>query len=175
MKDLICTHCSDDQGKSKPIMVIVSDGGPHHRVTFGSVKVASLALFRSLDLDMLICVRTCPYQSWQNVAERVMSTLNLVLQNVSLERAAMTHEYEKLVKNKNILTNLRQVISKNPCLEAAVQESMQSCYEQYHVYFAFLNLELHVHARNAAVRTTWCLMLCQGGKTHMQGVIRVHS
>lgn len=99
MKDYNCTHCSDDQGKSKPIAIIASNGGPDHQVTFGSVKVASLALFRSLDLNMLICVRTCPYQSWQNIVERVMSTLNLVLQNVSLEYSAMTFEYEKAVKN----------------------------------------------------------------------------
>ena len=124
MKDLICTHCSDDHGKSKPILIIVSNGGPDHQVTFGSVEVASLALFRSLDLDMLICVRTCPYQSWQNIAERVMSTLNLALQNVSFERSAMSAEYEKAVKNKNTLTDIRQVISKDSGLEAAVQDSL---------------------------------------------------
>ena len=66
---------------SKHVLVIVSDSGPDHWVTFGSVQVSSLTLFRSLDLDMLICVRTCPYQSWTNIAE---STLNLALQNVSL-------------------------------------------------------------------------------------------
>ena len=69
---------------SKHVLVIVSDSGPDHWVTFGSVQVSSLTLFRSLDLDMLICVRTCPYQSWTNIAEWIMSTLNLALQNVSL-------------------------------------------------------------------------------------------
>ena len=73
-------------------MIIVIDGGPDHRVTFDSVKVANLALFQALDLDMLICVRTCPYQSWQNLAERVMSTLNFALLNVSLARSKMTDE-----------------------------------------------------------------------------------
>ena len=37
---------------SKHILVIVSDGGPDHRVTFGSVQVSSLTHFQ-------ICVRTC--------------------------------------------------------------------------------------------------------------------
>jgi len=47
---------------------------------FVSVKVAMiLLLFELPDLDMLVCVCTCPYQSWQNVAERVISTLNLAL------------------------------------------------------------------------------------------------
>ena len=72
----------------------MSDGGPDHRVTFGSVKIVSLTLFKALDLDMLICIRTYPYQSWTNVAEHVMSTLKLALQNVSLARTAMADHFE---------------------------------------------------------------------------------
>ena len=73
---------------------------------------------------MLICVQTCPYRSWQNIAERVMSTLNLALQNVSLERSAMSPEHERAVKGKNTLTDLRGVISKDTALEAAIHDSM---------------------------------------------------
>ena len=84
-------------------MVVVSDGGPDHRVTFGSVKVSNVCLFKALDLDMLVYVQTCPYQSWQNITERVMSTLNLALQNVSLSRSSMPSEFEALVCDKNNL------------------------------------------------------------------------
>ena len=112
---LIQTHFSDCGVISKnPILVIVSDGGPDHRVTYGTVKVSAVALFRALDLDMLICLRTCPYQSWQNIAERIMSTLNLALQNVSLARRSMDPEFEKLVHNKNSLSEVREAIEKSP-------------------------------------------------------------
>ena len=77
--------------------MIVSDGGPDHRVTF-AVQVSCLTLFRALDLDMLICDRTCPYQSWTNIAERIMSTLNLALENVSLARSSMPSYFEEIVK-----------------------------------------------------------------------------
>ena len=98
--NLVHTHFSDDSHSScKPIAVVVSDSGPD-RVTFGSVKASALTLFRALDLDMLVCVRTCPYQSWQNIAERIMSTLNLALQNVSLARTKMSHACEQKIKNK---------------------------------------------------------------------------
>ena len=70
-----------------PIAVVVSD-----------VKVSALTLFRALDLDMLVCVRTCPYQSWQNIAERIMSTLNLAPQKMSLARAKMSHACEEKIK-----------------------------------------------------------------------------
>lgn len=61
---------------------MVSDGGLDHNVTFGSVKLALTALFFCTG----IAIRTCLYQSWHNMAKRVMSTLNHALQNVSLAR-----------------------------------------------------------------------------------------
>ena len=126
MTQLIQTHYSDAGHCNKPVLVIVSDGGPDHRVTFGSVKVSCLTLFRAIDLDMLICVRTCPYQSWTNVAERVMSTLNLALQNVSLARTAMADHFERLIKNKNSLADIRQAINVTPDLGPALLDSMSA-------------------------------------------------
>ena len=121
------THYSEDGSTSrKPILVIVSDGGPDHRVMYGSVKVSGLALFHALDLDMLICLRTCPYQSWQNIAERIMSTFNLALQNVSLARSRMDPEFERMIHNKNILSEIHEATDKNPGLTAALKDSMSS-------------------------------------------------
>ena len=53
-----------------------------------------------------------------------MSTLNLALQNVSLERFAMPPEHERAVKGKSTLADLHGTISKDPALEAAIQDSM---------------------------------------------------
>ena len=125
--EIVRAHFSDDGLTStKPVLVIVNNGGLDHRVTFGSVQVACIALFQALDLDMLVCVRTCPYQSWTNVAERVMSTLNLGLQNVSLARSSMTHCLEQLLKNKSTLSEVREVIEKNPDLASSLQDSMSA-------------------------------------------------
>ena len=88
-------------GLSQPLMILVSDGGPDHRLKFLSVQVALICLFMAIDLDFLVCVRTCPYQSWQNMAERVMSTLNLALQNMSLCRKEMSPESEQLLRNEH--------------------------------------------------------------------------
>ena len=107
-------------------MVVGSDGRPDHRVTFGSVKVSNVCLFKALDLDMLVHVRTCPYQSWQNIAERVMSTLNLALQNVSLSRSSMPSEFETLICHKNTLGDVRKEIKKKPKLSDALHDAMAS-------------------------------------------------
>ena len=73
---------------------------------------------------MLIVIRTCPYQSWHNIAERVMSTLNLGLQNVALCRKEMPEEFEKLIVNKSTLAEVRDVFTKNPSLEHELLDSM---------------------------------------------------
>ena len=113
------------EAPEKTVMVVVSDGGPDHRITFVSVQVALIILFMSLDLDMLVCARTCPYQSWQNMAERVMSTLNLALMNVSLGRSALSEEYEKLLKSKSTMAEVRELISAKPVIRGQLLDSMQ--------------------------------------------------
>ena len=123
LSNIVQTHFEKEESTNH-VVLVVSDGGPDHRVTYLSVKVAMIALFKSLDLDMLIAIRTCPYQSWSNLAERAMSTLNLALQNVSLARAAMDPEFEGMIRNKCTLTELRAAIDKSPPLAVALRDSM---------------------------------------------------
>ena len=111
-------------GLSKPLMILVSDSGPDHRLNFLSVQVALICLFMALDLDFLVCVRTCPYQSWQNMAERVMSTLNLALQNMSLCRKEMSPESEQLLRNKSTMKEVREVINSHRKLLSDLRDSM---------------------------------------------------
>ena len=108
------------QLKNARVIVITSDGGPDHRLMFLSVKVAMIAFIQSLDLDMLVAVRTCPYQSWTNMAELVMS---LALQNVSLARAEMEPSHmEAKIRNKTTLSSLREVLQQSPTLALAYIE-----------------------------------------------------
>ena len=115
-------HCDE----IKPILILVSDGGADHRLNFLSVQVALICMFSSLDLDFLLCVRTCPYQSWQNLAERVMSTLNLALQNVSLCRKEMSASSEQLIRNKSTLKDIHDVISRNENLCKELRDSISA-------------------------------------------------
>ena len=67
-----------------PVLFLYTDGGPDHRLTYASVKLALIAVFWKLDLDYLCASRTAPNHSFRNPAERVMSILNLGLQSVGL-------------------------------------------------------------------------------------------
>ncbi len=75
MSIVTTSFSTDGLQSNNPIFILVTDGGPDHRLTFASVKISLLALFRGLNLDMLVAGRTCPYQSWTNLVERIMSTL----------------------------------------------------------------------------------------------------
>jgi hypothetical protein len=67
-----------------------------------------ICLFLRGDFDLLIAVRTAPNHSWTNPAERIMSTLNLSLQGVTLKRDPMSSESEALFDTANTLDDIRK-------------------------------------------------------------------
>ena len=87
---------------------IYTDGGADHRLTFVSVQLALIALFLNLNLDFICAGRTCPYHSWRNPVERIMSTINLGCQCVGLMREEGPAQFEAAIKNANNLGQLRK-------------------------------------------------------------------
>lgn len=65
-------------------------------------------------MDLLIHARCAPGHSYTNPAERVMSILNLGLQNVSLERKSCEKKIEDALKNKNSMAEVRAFHEENP-------------------------------------------------------------
>lgn len=120
---------STPQDDPKPVFVILSDSGPDHRLCYGSVQISMIAFFfLSLNLDLLVCMQMRPYQSWTNPEERLMSTLNLALQNVSLIRTRMDYEMEKAIKYKNNFAAIRSEIEEKPGLKTV--QFLQSRFSQ---------------------------------------------
>jgi transposase len=60
-------------GPVKPILVLYTDGGPDHRLTYLSVQLSQISLW--LNLDFLCAVHTPPQHSWKNPVERIMSII----------------------------------------------------------------------------------------------------
>ena len=109
---------------NKPILCLYSNGGPDQRLTYPSVKVALICLYIFLDLDYLIAARTVPQHSWRNPVGRVMSTLNLGLQCVGLERHAGDERFEGEVKDCNTMKDLRKAAKKHPQLHEEALDSV---------------------------------------------------
>ncbi|XP_062616566.1 uncharacterized protein LOC134278262 [Saccostrea cucullata] len=100
----------------KPILLKFTDGGVDQRNTLEAVKLANVCLFKEFNLDLLIHARCAPGHSYTNPAERVMSILNLGLQNVSLERTPCEKKIEDGLKNKNSMAEIRTFHEENPNL-----------------------------------------------------------
>ena len=83
------------QDHVKLVLMIYSNGGSDHRLTYHSVQLSLISVFVNLDLGMLIAARTAPEHSWANPIERLMSLLNLAYQNVANSRKFCSADIEK--------------------------------------------------------------------------------
>ncbi|PKY33662.1 hypothetical protein RhiirB3_452741, partial [Rhizophagus irregularis] len=117
---------------SPPILCLYTDGGPDYRCTYSSVQIALISLFLSGNYNMFIAVRTAPHHSWTNLAERIMSILNLGLQNVSIMRNTMSDESEALFDKADTLDEIRNKASKNSNLEKELRDCIKDVQNLLH-------------------------------------------
>ena len=107
-----------------PIFLKFTDGGTDHRNTLESVKCALICLFKELDLDFLVAARCAPGQSWTNPAERIMSILNIGLQNCALSRNKMQEDIEHELKRCNGMDDIRTRSASKLLIRAAWTDSV---------------------------------------------------
>ena len=116
----------DSKGEDKPILCLYTDGGPDHRVTYLSVQLSLICYFLKANKDMIVAVRTPPYHSWKDPAERIMSILNLAMQGVGLMRQrTSSDELEVKLSTCNNMASIRKLADSNPHLEVQ-KEVIQS-------------------------------------------------
>ena len=65
-----------------PHLFLVTNGGLEHNITFHSLKIPLMVIFKELNLESLVAIRTTPGHNYLNIVERVMSILNIGFQNV---------------------------------------------------------------------------------------------
>ena len=122
-------HSDNDVDLNVPILCLMTDGGPDHRLTYETVKTSLLLLFLQLDLDSLVAIRTAPNNSWVNPAERCMSVLNLALQHSALARDEMNPGFEKMIKHSNSLNAVRDMAQCKQGLREAFLKSMTPVFD----------------------------------------------
>ena len=118
---------NDEQ--QNPFLLIYTDGGPDHHVNYLRVQLSLIALFVTLDLDLLVAVRTPPGHSWKNPVERIMSILNLGLQCIGLMRAEMDEEFEEIMKYCNSMEDIRKKAEEKPELKEQLLNSLHPTIE----------------------------------------------
>lgn len=83
-----------DPERKSSVLFKYSDGGTEHRNILIKVQLSLIAVFKILNVDMLIAARCAPGYSWTNPVERQMSILNIALQNCALEREGSSDDIE---------------------------------------------------------------------------------
>ena len=126
---------------NKPILVLYTDEGSDHRLTFMSVKLSLIAYFLKHDKDMLIAVRTPPYNSWTDPAERVMSILNIGLNSVGLMRGGADEDVEDLLASRKNMKEIRALGEDKPHVQEAVCERIKPVKELLRNLFQRLTLK----------------------------------
>ncbi|XP_014676567.1 PREDICTED: uncharacterized protein LOC106816458 [Priapulus caudatus] len=125
----------------KKIIMKFTDGGTDHRNNLASVKCANICVFKELDLDMLVHARCAPWHSWTNPAERIMSILNLGLQNCSLSREMGDEQAEASFRKCGSMSQLRAHAEKNPEIKMAWRMSVEPAQSIVRNRFARLSLK----------------------------------
>ena len=84
----------------RPLLLLYTDGGPDHNITFIKTQLSLIALFYSWDLDFICAVRT-PHHSWENPVERIMAILNIALNAAGIMRSE-TNSFEAKLSLKDL-------------------------------------------------------------------------
>src|SRR6185436_5109394 len=130
---------NDEQ--QNPFLLIYTDGGPDHRVNYLRVQLSLIALFVTLDLDLLVAVRTPPGHSWKNPVERIMSILNLGLQCVGLMCKKISKEFEQILEHCNSIKDIREAAKNYPILQQELNNILQPVKELLNSIFSHQNLK----------------------------------
>ena len=98
-------------GQTINAILLQTDGGPNHNITFLRTQLALVALFITLmeefGLDHFVAIRGAPHGSWLNTVERSMSILNFGLQNLALKRAEMPPWAERIAQIAGTMKGVR--------------------------------------------------------------------
>ena len=120
-----------------------TDGGTDQRNNLESVRIATICIFKHLNLDMVVTGRCAPGHSFSNPAERIMSILNLGLQNVATERSVGSDEFEKKIKSCNSMQEIREADKKSDSdiIKKEWEKSIRSVQQVVCDRFSRLNLK----------------------------------
>ena len=129
-----------EQGQIPPILYRYTDGGADQRSNLEKVKCANICLFMELNLDLLVHARCAPGHSFVNPAERVMSLLNLALQNCSLKRDRGPDDAEKAFRYAGSMNKMREAAENNQDIKKHWTESIE--HAQSFIRNRFLHLKL---------------------------------
>jgi hypothetical protein len=128
--------------RRRDAVLMVSDGGADHCVSYETVELCLLSVALALGLQFPAALRTCAGQSYTNPAERVMPILNLGLYGVALMRARNDDDQiEKKLASLGSMADVRTATEGNGQLRAAYEASVDPVLKGLCTRFSKLKLK----------------------------------
>ena len=78
---------------SKKILLLYSDGGGDHNLTFNNVQLSIISVQKKHDYDAVIIARCAPNQSFRNPPERMMSIIGSGFSGVGVMRRKVNYKH----------------------------------------------------------------------------------
>jgi len=129
----------------QPIFYLHTDGGGEHNLSFPSVQAAIVAFVREAKPDRGAWGNSCPYHSFGNEPERIMSILNLGMYGVAVARAKIDEEKfrgeESRFTRTKTISELRSTAKAFPQLREGLNDALKPVFELF--YERFEKLSLH--------------------------------
>ena len=97
----------DEFATIPPYLVLFTDGGGDHNITFLFNQCVLLALFKILDVDISDVGRCAPCQLYINPAERVMSLINIGSQGLFLD-CSNAGPFETVLSSCSTMKSVRE-------------------------------------------------------------------
>ena len=137
------THRYQGKQNIPPIIILYTDGGPEHRSNFLSVKIALIALQKSLNADMLVAVRTAPRHSFRNPVEKVNCVLNIGLYGIGVMRQKITEDpfFEKKLNATANTDEVRKLLLQKTTYPDLLKKSLDPCISLITESFSRLHLK----------------------------------
>ena len=108
-----------------------------------SVKIALIALQKSLDADMLVAVRTAPGHSYRNPVEKVNCILNIGLYGIGVMRQPVVDDpfFEKKLNATGNTEEVRKLLQQKSTYTELFKKSLDPCISLITESFSHLSLK----------------------------------
>jgi hypothetical protein len=124
------------------LLIETTDGGADHKNVFLTNRAALAAVVDFFDMACAILFRNAPSGSWANPVERIMSILNMGLQNCSYERSRCSNnELESILRRAKSMAHLRELSAEDSRIQTAWSESVKGCLGHMSKRFERLHLK----------------------------------
>src|SRR6266540_3178419 len=115
--------------QNNPFLILYTNGNPDHKITYLHVQLSLIAIFKALDLDYLVIIKTLLGHLWKNPVEKIILIFNLNMQSIGLIYVKMSEECKNIISICNNIEDIHEKAKESSQLKNELLESLQPTIE----------------------------------------------